>query len=555
MKKLIIIIFIVFILFSTVKAEDSINSLEKEVKGVLEKISPSIVKVVSRNHRTYYATGIVLDKSHIITNTIITKYPYKSIYIKSVSGEKYPAEIVGKDHKSSILILKIGKNNLTPIKQAGSYEVGDWIALVGAFYNKFPAINQGILSSASEDEVILNAPVVPGISGGAVVNKKGELIGVIRGRFGFVLEPDYTFKDHSGEILVRSPRSRSKELCVAVPMKKVTRLAGDLIKYGKVRSGWLGVSIDFINNEVRVSKVVAGSPAEKGGLRVGDIFLSIDEITIETPEDVVKVVRSLRPEQKSKIKIKRDKQEKILAATIGEAKAKDYRVSLFSAPGYQYSYSIPGQRITIPEKWESIPKLENFMFNISGSRAIGIDALPLTSELAKEFSVREGFGLLIAKVYEKSAAEKAGLRVADILVEINNQKVKRATDLRTVLTGLDEESNRVRVKLYRDGKIKEFELVPKKMAGSGFLFDPLKGMREEFNITIDREKAKKHKEIIELRGGSLVINGKRYDLDQVKKYKQEIENLKNERDKYKRKLKELKEILEREQNSRKKAAN
>ncbi len=554
MKKLIIIIFIIFILFSTVKAEDSINALEREIKGILEKVSPSIVKVVSRNHRKYYATGIVLDKSHIITNTIITKYPYKSIYIRSASGEKYPAEIAGKDHKSSILILKIGKNNLTPIKQAGSYEVGDWIALVGAFYNKFPAINQGILSSASEDEVILNAPVVPGISGGAVVNKKGELIGVIRGRFGFVLEPDYTFKDHSGEILVRSPRSRSKALCIAVPIKKVIRLAGDLIKYGKVRSGWLGVSIDFIDDRVKVSKVVPGSPAEKGGLRIGDILLSIDEQTIETPDDVVKVVKSLRPGQKSKIKIKRDNQKKILAATIGEAKAKDYRFSFFSAPDYNYSYSVPGQRITVPEKWESIPKLENFIFNISGSRALGVDALTLTPELAKEFSVKEGFGLLIAKVYEKSAAEKAGLRVADILIEINNQKVKRAIDLRTVLTGLDGKNNRVRVKLYRGGKVKVLELVPGKTAGTGFLFDPLRGMREKFSIKVDREKAKKHKEIIELQGGSLVINGKRYDLDQLKKYKKEIENLKNERDKYKRKLKELKEILEKEKNSKNKAA-
>jgi S1-C subfamily serine protease len=548
-------LFIILLLFNTVKSENSIDHIEKEIKDVLKKVSPSIVKVISQNHRNYYATGIVLDKHHIITNTIITRYPFKRIYIKSVKGESYPAQIVGKDDRSSILILKIGENDLTPIKEAKKFEVGDWVALVGAFYNKFPSINQGILSSASADEVILNAPVAPGISGGAVVNKKGELIGVIRGRFGFTLEHDYTFKDQSSEIYVRSPRSKSKDLCVAVPMKKVTSITNDLIKFGKIRRGWLGVSIDINAGNVMVTRVTKGSPAEKGGILKGDIILSIDEKAIETPNDIFTIIKTLRPEQKSKIKILRDKREKFVTATIGEAQAKDYSLSVYSTPRTnQHYYSIkPEQFVTIPEKWESIPRLENFIFNISGSRLLGIEALPLTPELAKEFSVKEGFGLLISKIYEKSAAEKAGLKAADIIVEVNNQGTKKLVDLRKTLSEVKEDDKVVLLKIYRAGKVRNIKVTAEEAVGFGSLFDPFKKMREEFSLETDKKNVRKHKEIIELQGGNLLINGKTYDLDQVKKYKMEIEKLRKERDIYKNEVKDLKKILESEKNKNKKA--
>lgn len=556
MKKIFIMIFIIFLMVIPVKAETSITALEKEVKEVLAKVSPSIVKVISQNHRNYYATGIVIDKDHVITNTIITKYPYRSIYIRSAAGDRYQAKIVGKDKNSSILILKIGKNSLIPINQAKKFEVGDWVGLVGAFYKKFPAINQGILSSVSEDEMILNAAVVPGISGGAVVNKKGELIGVIRGRFSFTLEPDYTFRDHNAEILLRSPRTRSKDLCVAVPVKKVTRVTDDLIKYGKIRKGWLGVTITTTGKNVTVEKVVEGSPAEKGGIRTGDIILSIDEKPMKNAADVVKVVRSLRPEQKSKIKIRRDEDEKLIVTTIAEAEAKDHNISFFTAPGLnQYSYSTStGQVVTIPEKWQAMPKLENFIFNLSGARSLGIDMLSLTPELADEFMVKEGFGLLISKIYKKSAAEKAGLRVADIIVKVNDQYIKRITDLRQVLSKLGSGDKDVLLKLYRKGKIKEVKVLPDKSSGFGYLYDPFKSTREKIDVEIDEENVRSsHKELIELRGGYLIINGKKYDLDRVKEYNIELQKLRQERDKYKEEVKKLKKMLDREKDRKKKA--
>lgn len=556
MKKCMIMIFALFLLMNMIEAEQAINHLEKEVKGVLHTVSPSIVKVISQNHRNYFATGIVLDKNHVITNTIITRYPFKSIIVRSVKGKQYPAEIVGKDNQSSILVLEIGKNDLVPIKHAKNFEVGDWIALVGAFYDKFPAINQGIVSSASEDKVILNAPVVPGISGGAVVNKTGELIGIIRGRFGFTLEPDYTYQDHSSQILVRSPRTRSKDLCIAVPAKKVTRVAEDLIKFGKIRRGWLGVSIDINAENVLVTRVSENSPADKGGIQKGDIILAIDGKAMEKPNDIFAAIKSLRPEQKTKIKILRDNREQVITATIGETKEKEYSVSFYSTtPGTnQYDYStMPGHVTMVPEKWESIPKLENFVFNLSGSRSLGIETLTLTSELAEKLSVKEGYGLLISKINEKSTARKAGLKVADIIVAVDRQNTKKLTDLRKVLTNVKKEDPFVQIKIYRNGKARDVKVAVEKSPGFGYLFEPFKGIREQFDVEIDEEKTGDHNEIIEIREGYLIINGKRYELDQVKKYKKKIEQLRKERDKYKLEVKKLEEILEREKNRKKKA--
>lgn len=556
MKKIFILLFIIFLLFYGAKAETSIDNLEKEVKSVLAKVTPSIVKVVSQNHRNYFATGIVLDKDHVITNTIITRYPFNSIYVKSAKGDKYPAEIIGKDGESAILILKIGKNELRPIKQAKKFAVGDWIALVGVFYNEFPSINQGILSSATDDEMILNAPVVPGISGGAVVNKDGELIGIIRGRFGFTMEPDYTFKDHQAEILVSSPRSRSKDLCYAVPIRKVNRIALDLTKYGRIRRGWLGVTIVTSGKDVIVEQVVGGSPAEKGGIRKGDIILSIDEKIIKTPADVVEVVRLLKPDHKAKIKILRDINEKTILTTIGEGTEKDFSFSFFGTPGFGPNpFSIkPGPEVTIPERWAAIPKLENFVFQMSGSRSLGIETLTLTPELAREFSVKEGYGLLVSKLYDENAAERAGLQVADVIAAIDNRIIKSVTDLRTALIKPGKEDNAIQLKIYRKGKALEIKAVPNRVGEEEYLYEPYQVKEKEIQAKIaEEELIRKQREIIEFRGGHLYINGKMFDLEGVKEYKIELEKLRKERDKYKKEIEALKEALEREQKKEKKA--
>lgn len=559
MKKIIVMIFIILLVLftSNVKAGDQttsdISKLEAEIKGILKTVSPSILKVVTENHKRNFATGIAIDPSHVISNINVVNRPYKYVYIETVKGKKITAKVVGRDTASSLILLKINENTLTPIRHARSSEVGDWIALVGAFYKEFPSIYQGILSSESADQLILNAPVVPGSSGGAAVNKKGELIGVIRGRVGFAVSPDYTFKDQSGEIHIEIPKSLHKDLCAAVPVVKVLDIYQDLKKYGKVRRGWLGVSMGFEDGKVKISRVVKNSPAEKAGIREGDFIKKINGKTIKTTEDVVKIIRDSKPEQKVKMELTRGNTLQSALVVIGEYGGRKPRI----ARAYSYSTGKPIDA-PFPEFREALPVLENFVYRLEGSRVLGVEVTTLTPELAKEFSIEEGTGLLIKKIYKNTAAEKAGFRPADIIVKVGNQIINNNTDLRKVLDEL-KDNEAVLVELYRKGKMKKIKVVPDKRQGFGAIFDRFRNTMKDINVRIEEEEKKKIEEQARKEREKLRKIREEYTKyiegikqKELEKYKIQMEKMFKEQEKLRKELEKLKQELEKEKKEKEK---
>lgn len=559
MKKIIVMIFIILLVLITgnVKAVNQttsdISKLEAEIKGILKTVSPSILKVVTENHRKNFATGIAIDPNHVISNINVVKRPYKYIYIETVKGKKFTARVVGKDTNSSLILLRIDKSALIPIKRARSCEVGDWIALVGAFYKEFPSIYQGILSSESEEQLILNAPVVPGSSGGAAVNKKGELIGVIRGRVGFAVSPDYTFRDHSGEIRIEIPKSLHKDLCAAVPVVKVLDIFQDLKKYGKVRRGWLGISMDFKDGRVKILRVVKNSPAEKAGIRKGDFIKKINGKTIKTTGEVVKIVRGFKPEQEVKMELTRENIPQSALVVIGEFKEGKRTV----ARSYKSS-SNRGVNAPFPEFREALPVLENFVYQVGGSRVLGVDVATLTPELAREFSIEQGTGLMITKVYKATAAEKAGFRPADIIVKVGNQLINNNTDLRRVLNELKNNQSVV-VELYRKGERKKIKVVPDKRQGFGPIFERFRDKMKDINIQIEEEKRKEIEELARKEQQRLRKIQEKYikEFEMIKrkeleKYKIQMEKMIKEHEKMRKEVEKLKQELEKEKKEKEK---
>ena len=553
MKKIIVMIFILLLVLITgsVKAEGQtttdISKLEAEIKGILNTVSPSILKVVTENHRKNFATGIAISPNHVLSNINVVKHPYKYIYIETVKGKKFAAKVVGKDSASSLILLEINENVLTPIKYARAYEIGDWIALVGAFYKEFPSIYQGILSSESEEQLILNAPVVPGSSGGAAVNKKGELIGIIRGRVGFAVSPDYTFKDHSGEIRVEIPKSLHKDLCAAVPVVNVLDIYRDLKKYGKVRRGWLGVQMDVSSGKVQILQVVENSPADKAGIRKGDIIKKINGKTIKNTGDVVKIVRGFKPEQKVKMELTRRNKSQAVLVVIGELE----KVKRMASWSYKFP-STRGADVPFPEYRESLPVLENFVYRIGGSRILGVEAAPLTPELAKEFSVEHGTGLMVTRVHKATIAEKAGLRPADIIVKVDNQRINNNNDLRKVLDEL-EDNEAVLVELYRKGKIKKIKVVPDKRQGFGFIFERFRDTMKDINVRIEEEEkikveeqARKEYEKLRQVREKYVKEVEMIRQRELEKYKIQMQKMFKEQEKMKKEIEKLKQELEKE---------
>jgi serine protease Do len=558
MKKLILMLIALLFLFITgqAKADSDINNDKGEVKRILKKVSPSIVKVIAENHKRYYATGIAIDKDHIISNRKVLPRNYHHLYIQTIDGYRYAAKIVAKDKASSIIVLKIDKKILTPIKRAKGGEAGDWVALVGAFYRKFPAIYHGFISSASDQELLLNAPVAPGASGGAVVNRKGQLVGVVRGRFAFVERPDYTYVSPEAEVVIRSSRSRHRELCYALPVKKVLDISNDLKKYGKVRRGWLGIRLVLTPNGVSISDVTRNSPAEKAGIRAGDVLIKIDGKKIHSSRDVQQTIGSLKPEEKTKIVVLRNNLNKSLLAVIGEQRSGNLR----------YNYKFP-KRLTAPnvvsEVPERLPQLENYVFTIVGSRTLGVDTMTLSSELAKEFKIKEGTGLLVSKVHRNSAANKSSFMVADVIVKIGDRNITKTSDLRIALNELEEKES-VPVMVYRKGKLRKINVIPEKNEEFGSIFKQFNNKLKDIHNRMENDKEFQINDPERIRKESALINRiqeqyiqkeqKKKNSIQNKKmemYKKQLEIMKKEQERMRKEMKRMMELLEKQEKDKK----
>lgn len=455
MKKMLSIAVFSLILLVSVYSEDRITRFEEEIKNIKNSVAPSLVKVVAENHKKYVATGIAIDRDMVLTSTLVVARPFDQIYVRTIDGRRYDAEIMGKDTNHAIILLKIKEKAMIPMPRSDALEEGDWIALVGVFYNKFPSIFQGIVSTATDEEVILNAPVFPGASGGAVVNKKGRLVAVIRGQLRIAVEPDISIIDNRGELVLRSAKLRNKNLCYAVPIQKVLKITEQIKKYGHVKRGWLGIYIQSAGNgnKARIARVVQGSPAERAGLREGDTVVDIGGKRIGTPGDISRIIRSYHPGSKVSIKVFRNNDHKVIPVTLGSYPDRG------NHDLGNIRITVPRTPVIIPQPNGTLPRAKKFTIYRKGSKKMGIDVVEVTPGLAKKFDIREGYGLMISRVDEKSPAQKAGILEGDIIVRGNQTPLKTLTDIRRFLNN-QKAGESVKITFYRDGKRRTVSVSP-----------------------------------------------------------------------------------------------
>lgn len=466
MKKNLFLLLLLLLTAFSVAAAEKIDTIENEIKIVLNQVSPSLVKVVSENAKKYVATGIALENELIITTSLITSHPFKKIYVEDINGAKITASIVGQDNRSGLTLLRLSQKGPRQLPQARQAAVGDWVALIGLFYNRFPAIYQGIISSRSEAELILNAPVAPGSAGGAVVNKKGELLGIIRGSVGFSYAPEYTFKDNSAMIVVSGSKNESGSLCYALPIEKVKRIVEKLKTSGKIVYGWLGVSVN--GDSTLIQAVEKDSPAQKAGIAKGDQIEEISGKPIASFRDIATALYDKQAGEKIIIQFKRSGKSQRLEMKLGERKDEVPFPLAFldediSEPAWPELPPLP-ELSELPELAGlemALPKIQSYLIEFGGARQLGVDVMEITPELSQKFAVKEEFGLLVSKISESSAAKKAGLRAGDTIVRANGRECRTAFDLRNVMKALKDKEE-VQLELYRDGQLKKFNIIPDK---------------------------------------------------------------------------------------------
>ncbi len=344
-------------------------------------------------------SGFVIDKSGLIltNNHVVAKAT--SIKIKLGNGKVYDAKVVGRDPKTDLALVKVkpDKNFPSPVKLGNSnaIRVGDWVVAVGNPFGLGQTVTVGVLSAKGriigvgpyDDFLQTDAAINPGNSGGPLFNMEGKVIGI-------------------NTAIIKN----GQNIGFAIPINIAKKLVPQL-KKGKVIRGWLGVEVQDLtpelaksfrvknNQGVLISSVFPGSPADRGGLKRGDIIVAFSGEKIRNGYDISRLVAAAQPGKKATIKIIRNGQEKVLKITIGTMKQ--------------------GKRVA------SVGNEQNTW---------GMAVQDITPELAGRLGVAPGEGgVIITEVRPESPASKAGLRPGDVILEVNRKKVTNAQGYYNVL--------------------------------------------------------------------------------------------------------------------------
>ncbi len=367
-------------------------------------------------------TGMVMDgEGHILTNNHVVTGASK-IMIKFTSGEEFEGKVVGADPKTDLAVVKIkGPKNLPYLKFGDSdrLRVGEWVVAIGNPRGLEQTVTVGIISakhrtgildpSSYQDFIQTDAAINPGNSGGPLLNLAGEVVGV--------------------NAAIVSESGGFEGIGFAIPSNMAGAITEALIKTGKVIRGWLGLSLQELtpalarNMNVKASKgalvtdLTRGGPAEKGGIRRGDVLVSMDGNTIESANDLRNRIAATRVGKKVEIALLR-KGEKLTVQPVVES----YKVSS------RTSAAEPENKLALEVKEISILEARK-----------------------RRLNSREG--LIVTKVDPLGPAGRSGLEAGDIIHQIDQQVIRGLKEYNRMLEKI--QPGQETILLVRDGRTGE----------------------------------------------------------------------------------------------------
>lgn len=367
--------------------------------------------------------GFLLGKTYILTNNHVVQDAEK-ILVKFQDGTEFEAKITGRDPKSDIAVLEIKSSGLPPLSFSDSsqLEVGEWVVAIGNPFGLSHTLTVGVVSAKGrtsvgindyEDFIQTDAAVNPGNSGGPLVNLDGKVVGINTAIF-----------SRSGGYMGVS---------FAIPSNLAKEIANQLIENGEVSRGFLGIIIQQITAELAksfnvkpghgiiVSQVSENSPAEKAGLRQGDIIIKFRGKTVEEVGRFRNQVALTSPGSREQLTILRDGKQKKLNITIGRL-SEDNKLAA-ADPSSQ------------------------------STEEIGISVQTLTPQLAKQFNAKPGEGVVVTEVQPGSIASMGGIKTGMVILQVNNKPVNNAATFKRAI----ENNNEKRVLLLtRNGNVQQF---------------------------------------------------------------------------------------------------
>jgi len=274
------------------KVQD-MNIIDKySYNNIYNSVKNSVVTIQTDKGR---GSGVIVtDDGHVVTNEHVIRGASR-VNIISLDNNAYSAEVVGVDIITDIALLKSNfKGKAISFSDSSTVKIGDIVLAIGNPFGVGQTLTKGIISRTNSGHITENpldeflqsdAAINPGNSGGAMVNIKGDLIGI--------------------NTMNLSLGGGSDGIGLAVPSNLVKNITQQLIKYGRVVRGYIGMSAYDAQDGVVISKVLIDGPADKSGILPNDIILSLDGIKIENIKQVVKIVASLEIGEDIILKYKR----------------------------------------------------------------------------------------------------------------------------------------------------------------------------------------------------------------------------------------------------------
>jgi serine protease Do len=349
-------------------------------------------------------SGFIIDNDgSIVTNNHVVENASKIVVKLSSDDQEYEAKVVGRDSKTDIAIIRINsKANLAAASLGDSdqLEVGEWVVAIGNPFGLDSTVTSGIVSAKGrhigqgpyDNFIQTDASINPGNSGGPLINLKGEVIGINTA----------IFSRTGGNIGIG----------FAIPINLVKELLPQLRGKGKVTRGYLGVLIQKVTPEIAeslgmdkgygalVANVSKDGPAEKAGVKVGDVIVEFDGKEVKDSGDLPIVVARTAVDKKVRMKVLRDKKEIILNVVVGELKEEEVLAS-------------------VPEKGE-----------------LGLTVQRLTPQMAESLGIEKAEGVVVSAVEPGSAADEAGIRRGDVIMEIDRKAVRNTDDYKKAVAGV-----------------------------------------------------------------------------------------------------------------------
>lgn len=342
---------------------------------------------------------IISQDGYVVTNNHVVERA-EDIKVILEDGTEFKAEVIGKDAKTDLAVLKIeAEYDFVAVEVGNSDQlrIGDWVMAIGNPFGLGYTVTSGIISAkgrslglgAYDDFIQTDAPLNPGNSGGPLFNLNGEVIGVNT-----------------------AISARGQGIGFAIPINLASNVINQLKDSGKVVRGWLGVIIQEITPEIAegigldgtngalIAEVSPDSPADKAGLKSGDVVIKFNNQPIEEFADLTRFVGAAKPDSDVNLTIIRDGKEKVLDVKLGELKD--------------------------AKKASDEPEE-------STDSKIGLNVKEITPELAKKYNLDRDSGVILFNVERGTKAYDAGFRSGDIITSIDKTEINSLDDYNSAI--------------------------------------------------------------------------------------------------------------------------